>query len=302
MKVQTQKKILIAIISLLCFNLVSCSKKVDKDNSVALIDNEVITKKLYEKELSYYQKFYIKKYGENFLDINSKKGNANYKKLEKKLLDSLIQDQVMLNDLKKNKIKISKNDSLEIIDDLSKKSITKDSLLENVKSFGASQDEFDEITFRDSIRKKHKEYFYNNNNIKDAEILGFFKENESLQKKYKYDCLIFDDESEAIKVRSNIKNSQMFRKYLNSKVRNFDVYRSDFVYDDNQILKLSSVKKTDQISKVFKYKDSYVILMINSINNNKRDLLFDAKKIYLENEYEKYLKKLIKNSNIKLFI
>ena len=302
MKVQTQKKILIAIISLLCFNLVSCSKKVDKDNSVALIDKEVITKKLYEKELSYYQKFYIKKYGENFLDINSKKGNANYKKLEKKLLDSLIQDQVMLNDLKKNKIKISKNDSLEIIDDLSKKSITKDSLLENVKSFGASQDEFDEITFRDSIRKKHKEYFYNNNNIKDAEILGFFKENESLQKKYKYDCLIFDDESEAIKVRSNIKNSQMFRKYLNSKVRNFDVYRSDFVYDDNQILKLSSVKKTDQISKVFKYKDSYVILMINSINNNKRDLLFDAKKIYLENEYEKYLKKLIKNSNIKLFI
>lgn len=302
MKVQTQKKILIVIISLLCFNLVSCSKKVDKDNSVALIDNEVITKKLYEKELSYYQKFYIKKYGENFLDINSKKGNANYKKLEKKLLDSLIQDQVMLNDLKKNKIKISKNDSLEIIDDLSKKSITKDSLLENVKSFGASQDEFDEITFRDSIRKKHKEYFYNNNNIKDSEILDFFNENESLQKKYKYDCLIFDDESEAIKVRSNIKNSQMFRKYLNSKVRNFDVYRSDFVYDDNQILKLSSVKKTDQISKVFKYKDSYVILMINSINNNKRDLLFDAKKIYLENEYEKYLKKLIKNSNIKLFI
>ena len=208
----------------------------------------------------------------------------------------------MLNDLKKNKIKISKNDSLEIIDDLSKKSLTKDSLLENVKSFGASQDEFDEITFRDSIRKKHKEYFYNNNNIKDSEILDFFKENESLQKKYKYDCLIFDDESEAIKVRSNIKNSQMFRKYLNSKIRNFDVYRSDFVYDDNQILKLSSVKKTDQISKVFKYKDSYVILMINSINNNKRDLLFDAKKIYLENEYEKYLKKLIKNSNIKLFI
>ena len=302
MKVQTQKKILIVIISLLCFNLASCSKKIDKDNSVALIDNQVITKKLYEKELSYYQKFYIKKYGENFLDTDSKKGNANYKKLEKKLLDSLIQDQVMLNDLKKNKIKISKNDSLEIIDDLSKKSITKDSLLENVKSFGASQDEFDEITFRDSIRKKHKEYFYNNNNIKDSEILDFFKENESLQKKYKYDCLIFDDESEAIKVRSNINNSQMFRKYLNSKIRNFDVYRSDFVYDDNQILKLSSVKKTDQISKVFKYKDSYVILMVNSINNNKRDLLFDAKKIYLENEYEKYLKKLIKNSNIKLFI
>ena len=29
---------------------------------------------------------------------------------------------------------------------------------------------------------KHREYFYNNNNIKDSEILDYFNENESLQK------------------------------------------------------------------------------------------------------------------------
>ena len=45
-----------------------------------------------------------------------------------------------------------------------------------------------------------------------------------------------------------------------------------------------------------------MILMVNSINNNKKSLLLDAKELYLRKEYNNYLKNLIKNSNIKLFI
>lgn len=301
-KVLIQKKTIIAIISLFCLILVSCSPKIDKKNNVAYVDGQAISKNLYEKELSYYQKFYLKKYGNDYLDKKTKNGLTNYERLESELLDSLIQDQIMINDLRKNKVKITKNDSLEVIEDLSKKSMSKDSLIENVKSFGADEDEFDEISYMDSIRKKHMDYYFSNDDTKDSEIVDYFKENKYLQKKYKYDCLIFDNESEAIKIRANIKNSQDFKKYLNSKVRNYDIYRSDFVYNDDFLLKESSLKKADQISKIFKYKDSYIILMINSVNQNENDLLIDAKKIYLKNEYDKYLKNLIKNSNIKLFI
>ncbi|MFQ9999159.1 MAG: hypothetical protein ACLRVH_08565, partial [Anaerococcus obesiensis] len=80
------------------------------------------------------------------------------------------------------------------------------------------------------------------------------------------------------------------------------IYRSEFVYNDDNLLKESSLTKANEISNVFKYKDSYIILMVNSINNNKKSLLFDAKELYLRNEYNNYLKNLIKNSNIKLFI
>ncbi|MDU2376043.1 MAG: hypothetical protein E7D56_07750, partial [Anaerococcus vaginalis] len=85
-------------------------------------------------------------------------------------------------------------------------------------------------------------------------------------------------------------------------VRNYDIYRSEFVYNDDNLLKESSLTKANEISNVFKYKDSYIILMVNSINNNKKSLLLDAKELYLRNEYNNYLKNLIKNSNIKLFI
>lgn len=299
---KNKKKIVILIISVFCIFLTSCSKKFDKDKYVAVVDNEGISKELFEKELSYYQKYYIKKYGDNFLEEKSKKGNSNYKKLESNLLDSLVIDQVMVNDLKKNKVKVTKNDSKETIDKLIEQISSKDSLLENVKTFGVSEDEFDEITYQDSIRKKHYDYFLNNNNVKDSEILKYFEENKNLQKKYKYDCLIFDDKNEAIKVRESIKNSEDFKKKMKSRIKNYDVYRSDFVYEDDTLLKKSSLSKVNVVGNVFKFKDSYIILMINSESKNKKNLLLDAKEIYLENEYNKYLEKLIKNSNIKLFI
>lgn len=299
---KNKKKIAILIISVFCIFLTSCSKKFDKDKYVAVVDDEGISKELFEKELSYYQKYYIKKYGDNFLEEKSKKGNSNYKKLESELLDSLVMDQVMVNDLKKNNVKVTKNDSKEAIDKLSEKISSKDSLLENVKTFGVSEDEFDEITYQDSIRKKHFNYFLNNNNVKDTEVLKYFEENKNLQKKYKYDCLIFDDKNEAIKVRESIKNSEDFKNKMKSRIRNYDVYRSDFVYKDDALLKKSSLSKVNIVGNVFKFKDSYIIFMINSENKNKKNLLLDSKEIYLENEYNKYLEKLIKNSNIKLFI
>lgn len=299
---KNKKKIAILIISLFCIFSTSCSKEFDKDKYVAVVDNEGISKKLFEKELSYYQKYYIEKYGDTFLEKKSKKGDSNYKKLESDLLDSLVIDQVMVNDLKKNKVKVTKNDSKETIDKLSEKISSKDSLIENIKTFGVSEDEFDEITYQDSIRKKHYDYFLNKNNIKDSEILKYFEENKNLQKKYKYDCLIFDDKNEAIKVRESIKNSEDFKKKMKSKIKNYDVYRSDFVYIDDPLLKKSSIIKVNEMSNIFNFKDSYVILMINSENKNEKNLLIDAKEIYLENEYNKYLEKLIKNSNIKLFI
>ncbi|WP_276877359.1 SurA N-terminal domain-containing protein, partial [Anaerococcus hydrogenalis] len=104
-KVLIQKKTIIAIISLFCLILGSCSSKIDKKNNVAYVDGQAISKNLYEKELSYYQKFYLKKYGNDYLDKKTKNGLTNYERLESELLDSLIQDQIMINDLRKNKVK-----------------------------------------------------------------------------------------------------------------------------------------------------------------------------------------------------
>ncbi|MSS76938.1 SurA N-terminal domain-containing protein [Anaerococcus sp. AGMB00486] len=305
MIVQTKKtkKILIVIISLISFLITSCStNNIDKNNCVAIVDNKPIFKEKFEKELSFYQKFYIKKYGESYLDDKNKNGDSNFKKLESELLDSLIKDQIFLNDLDRNNIKVSKNDSQNLLKELSDKIGDEASLLANVEAFGSDQSEINEILFNDSIRKKHWEFFVNNNKIKDKDVREFYKNNKKLQKMYKYDVLIFDDKLEAQKVKEQINNSNDFRKFLESDIRNYEIFRSDFVYNDDKLLSLANIYEKDKVSKIFENEDSYFILMVNSLNTKENDLLVRAKEIYLKNEYDKYIKNLIKNSNINLFI
>lgn len=303
MKLQIKKnQINLIAISVFLFILAACSGKIDPNKSLATVNNKPILKDTFEKELSFYQKFYIKKYGEDYFDEKNKNGDSNLKRLESELLDSLIKDQILLDDLNKNKVTISKNDSQSLIDELIDKIGDEASLKANIDAFGSDENEFNEIIFRDAIRKKHRDYFLSKAKVGDSEVIKFFEDNTIYQVMYKYDVLIFDDKFEASKIKTEIKDEKDFRKFLEADIRNYGIIRSDFVYADDDILKEANVLEKNQISDIFKYKDSYVILMVNSLNKKKNDLLVSAKQIYLKNEYDKYIKNLIKNSNIKLFI
>lgn len=296
MKVQIKKIALIAI-SIFSLILTGCSKKIDKSKYVATVNDRLISKEVFEKELSFYQKFYLKKNGSDFLNEKNKEND-----LEKSLLDSLIKDQIMLIDLNENEVEISKNDSLTLIKSLSDKIGDEKSLLANLESFGSDGSEFSEIAFNDSIRKKHWEYFLKNYKVKDEEVIEFLNSNDKLQKQYKYDLLIFDDEIEANKVRNNIKNYSDFKKYLESPVRNYKVFKSDFTYINDEILKKSKINEKSEVSKIIKQDNKYYILAINSTNTDKKDLLIKAKEIYIKNKYDQYLKNLLKDANIRVFI
>lgn len=296
MEVQIKKIILIAI-SLFSLILTGCSRKIDKSKYVAKVNDRFISKEVFEKELSFYQKFYLKKNGSNFLNEDNKEND-----LEKSLLDSLIKDQIMLIDLNEKGIEISKNDSSNLIESLSKKIGDEESLIANLKSFGSDESEFSEITFNDSIRKKHWEYFLNNYKVNDEDIVEFLNSNKNFQKQYKYDLLIFDDETEAKKIRDDIKKYSDFKEYLQSPIRNYKVFRSDFTYINDEILKKSKISEKSEVSKIIKEEDKYYILAINSTNTEKKDLLIKTKELYIKNKYDQYLKNILEDANIRVFI
>lgn len=297
----TSKRIVLAIFSILL--LASCSKTENSnDNIIANVNGKAISNDLFSKELKFYQSYYSKIYGENYLDEKNDRGKTNDEILREDLVDSMIKNQVMLNDLEKNNIKLDDNKSNEIKKSIADKLNGEDSLKANIKALGVNENTFNDIVYNDSIRKAHYELFLKINKIKDSDVLEFYKKNKYLQKLYKYNALVFDDEQEAKLIKEKIKNSNDFKSYLNKSVRNFSVINSDFVYETDELLSLAKLKSKDKVSDIIKYKDKYYILMINSFNENENDLLLRAKDIYLENSYEEYLNKLVKESNIKLFI
>lgn len=297
-----RKIIKTALIAVLIFNLSACTTSKQSNGNIALVDGVAISNEQYLKELDFYQNYYSKKYGEGYLEQESERNKTNLDILEKELVDSMVKDQVMVNDLKANDIKVDDNVASSIRDDLEDKLGGKDSLKANVKAMGIDENDFNQILYNDSIRKQHYNYFLSHNDIKDSEVLEYYKANEKYQKEYKYNVLAFDDETEAKKAKENLNSSSDFKSYLSKPVQNYEVINSDFVYNDDPLLKEAGVLEKDKISNIFKYNNKYMILMVNSYNENENDLLINVKDIYLKQKYEDYLNKLVKKSKIRLFV
>lgn len=298
------KKIIISLISLcLCLTLLSsCKKNKNNENAIAIVDGESIDKEVFDKELEFYLAFYTKKFGESFLEDKNAKGKTNKETLRDDLLDSMIKDQVMLNDLASKKIEIDDNVANKLRSDMEKELGDKNSLKANIKALNVNDSDFSDVIFNDSIRKIHYDYFLTHNKIKDSEILQYYKENEELHKMYKYNVLVFDGKEAAEKAKSNIKNQVDFRQAIKNPAKNFDVINSEFVYIDDPLLAKSKLKEKDKVSDIFKENKKYMIMMINSYNENENELLMQTKDKYLKNAYDQYLNKLVKSSKIKVFI
>ena len=282
--------------------LSSCNKKNEYKGNVALVNDVAISQDLYSKELKFYQNFYTKMYGENYLDQEVEKGKTNNKILEKDLIDSLIKDQVMLNELKEKNIKLDDSAATDLRNKLENELGGKDSLKANLTALGLSEKDFNDILFRDSIRKQHYEYFLSHNNIKDSDILKFYHKNQKYQRMYKYNILVFDSKYEADKAKTKIKSANDYKTYLDKLIKNYDVINSKFVYIDDPYLSIAKVKKLDEISEVFEKDGKFMILRVNSYNENENELLVNLKDIYLKESYIDYLNKLTKKSKIRLFI
>lgn len=293
-------KLLLAL--LVIISLSSCNNKKEYKNSIAVVGDVPISQELFTKELEYYQKFYSKKYGEDYLDIEVAKGKTNNDILQEELTDSLIKDQLMLNDLKANNIKVDDSKAAELRNDLEDQLGGKDSLKANITAIDLSENDFSDVLYRDSIRKQHYDYFINHNKIKDSEILDYYKKNEKYHRMYKYDVLVFENENEAKRFREKIKSSDDFYQYVKNPIKNYDVIRSDFAYIDDPKIEKANVSKKDELSDVFEFDDKFMILMINSYNENENELLIKLKEIYLKESYEKYLNNLTKKTKIRLFV
>lgn len=296
----TNKLIFYTILAVLV--LTGCKRSSNRTDAIATVDDKEISGKDYSKELKFYQSYYSKLYGDNYLSEKNKNGLTNDEILRKELLDSMIKDKIMLSDLEKNKIKLDDNNVIKLTNDLKKSMNGEDSLGANVDALNANGNLFNEIIFNDSIRKSHYEMFVSKQSVRDSDVLDFYKKNKKYQKMYKYNLIVFDDENEAKNIKKNITNARKFNEYLNKSVRNYDIVNSEFVYSDDEVLKASKLTEKNRPSDVFKYDGKYIIAMINSYNENENELLMNAKSVYQKKAYEDYLNKLIKSSKIKVYI
>lgn len=287
----------ISLLFILSF-LTSCRNDV---KNVARVNQTYITKQEFDNQLSFYTRFFTEKYGSEYLNKKASNGKTNIENLQNDILNSMIFEIVMLDDLEKNDITVDKNNINQIKDRQIKKLHGLDSLIANLNALDSSEEEYDNIMYYSSIKKTHEKFVKENLNITKEDIAERIKSDNNLQAQFTYDVFVFDNKNEANKVSSYINDYKDFNDFKNAIVKNYSVLTKNFVLSDDELLKKSNMYQELKVSKVFKIEDKYYILMIEEIDKDPLNIVNKVKSIIEDEEYKKYMRKIIRDSRINIF-
>ncbi len=263
------------------------SEKLD-DKTVAIVDDEKISKDDYKSELSFYASML-----------------ASQQQLKNSIVTMMVQDKLIANDIKKNDIKV---DDKEV----------EDALMQSVQNFGGQEnfdktlddynmelDKFKETLKKDLMYKKHREWFDENNKVTDDEIKKYFEDNKDEFAKVDASHILVEDEQTANDIKSRLDNGEDFASL--AKEYSKDTASAQNGGDLGAFAKGQMVKefedaafsmKEGEISAPVKSQFGYHIIKVNSIKDSFEDSKEEITKKIKDQKYADYIKKLHEESNV----
>ena len=265
----------------------SAKKELGKD-AIAIVNGDKISKEDYKEEMSFYGAML-----------------ASRQNLKNSIVQMMVQDKLISDDMKANKIEIADKDVNE-------------AFLNSVKQFGG-QEQFDKMLddynmdvekFKDTVRKdlmyqKHKEWFTKENPVTDEEIKDYYEDNKDEFAKRDASHILVEDEKTAKEIKEKLDNGEDFAKLAKE-------YSKDSANAENggnlgTFSKGQMVKefedavfnlKEGEISNPVKTQFGYHIIKLNKVADSVEDNKEAIKNALTDKKYADYIKELNEKANV----
>lgn len=166
-----------------------------KNGSIAKVNDQFISSKDYDKLYTVYAKFY-----------------ANSMGLNNQVKEMMIQDILIQEDLKKNKIEVTDQDKKAIFDENLTRIGGKENYDAFLKANNITDEEYKSTIYSNAYYKKHQDWFNENHPVVDADLEKYYQENKASIDKFDVSHILVKTEDEAKKVKERLEKGEDFAK------------------------------------------------------------------------------------------
>lgn len=262
-------------------------KELDK-GTIAIVNGEKISKDAYKAEMSFYGSML-----------------ASRQNLKNSIVQMMVQDKLIADDIKAQKIEVSDKEANE-------------AFLNSVKQFGGQEqfdkmlddynmdvEKFKETVKKDLMYKKHKEWFEKEHPVTDEEIKQYYEDNKDQFAKRDASHILVADEKTAKEVKEKLDKGEDFAalaKKYSKDTANAANGGELGTFSRGQMVKefedAAFSLKEGEISAPVKTQFGYHIIKINKIEDSIEDNKEAIVKALNDKKYADYIKELNKKANV----
>lgn len=262
-------------------------KELDK-GTIAIVNGEKISKDAYKAEMSFYGSML-----------------ASRQNLKNSIVQMMVQDKLIADDMKANKIEISDKE-------------VNDAFLNSVKQFGGQEqfdkmlddynmdvEKFKETVKKDLMYKKHREWFEKEHPVTEEEIKQYYEDNKDQFAKRDASHILVADEKTAKEVKDKLDKGADFAalaKEYSKDTANAANGGELGTFSRGQMVKefedAAFSLKEGEISGPVKTQFGYHIIKVNKIADSIEDNKEAITKALNDKKYSDYIKELNKKANV----
>lgn len=285
-----------------------CAKKAP-EGVIATVNKQDIEQKTFEREYDIYKNLYVNQLGEDVLRQVGADGKLFVDSLKDEVLAKLILEEIILQDAKKEAIKVKDEEVEKHIKTRKKSMGGEEKLNEFLKSVEMDEEYFRESTKRDLILEKHKDKFIEKIDLKDKEVKEFFNKNKENLTIIKARHILLENKEKAEEVLEKLKNGEDFSKLaidssqdtntakLGGELGYFSRGHNSKEFDEV----VFSLKEGD-ISPVIQTETGYHIVELQEKKDTFESLKPELTGLIKENKYNEYIEKLERKSKTKRYL
>lgn len=284
--------------------LTACSEK----DLAAKVNDENITNKEYQTNLTMRRNFYISQYGEDALKQDIGNGSTLESMVKQETIDGLVFEEVLLQDAEKKNIKTSKEDLKKEVADFKKQVGGEEGYKTFLSENKIEEKYFEELMEKNLMMEVHKKNVTDDMKLKKEEVEEYYEKNKDSLLQVKASHILVESEEQANEISEAIKSGDKFEDHVDKSTEEGAAERKGDLgyFGKGQMVpefeEAVFAMEENTVSEPVKSDFGYHIIKLTDKKEKLEDVRKDIETTLKEQKYGEYVTKLKEDAKIEILL